>query len=248
MVKIVTLLTILVLVTCLCANDTLFVQKSFSHNISYRDDASELYKYFDISKSVANAVSPLFPEKNIGNQGTFFYTSYRKDGFFVYKYAYFSFEEDSLYFAVDPSEYSADPSLSTRIGNCMKQHFLQHIERYRNACAKAFPLKPKLREWIELLSKNYSEILSAGSGDDVYVLAFDQSGKEKIFTIPDFSKIKKESQSVILDYYREVYLLLSEFANYEFPQCWWDKLVDNPEHFSIRSNEGKIKEIRCSDL
>ena len=86
----------------------------FFHNISYRDDASELYKYFDISKSVANAVSPLFPEKNIGNQGTFFYTSYRKDGFFVYKYAYFSFEEDSLYFAVDQSEYSADPSLNPR--------------------------------------------------------------------------------------------------------------------------------------
>jgi len=126
--------------------------------------------------------------------------------------------------------------------------FLQHFERYRNACAKAFPLKPKLRKWIVLLSENYSDILSAGRGDDVYVLAFDWNGKEKIFTIPDFSKIKKESQSVILDYYKEVYLLLSEFANYDFSQCWWDKLVDNPEHFAIRSNDGKIKEIRCSDL
>ncbi|MBR6942221.1 MAG: hypothetical protein IKH55_03935 [Fibrobacter sp.] len=248
MAKIITLLTILALVTCLRANDTLFVQKSFSHNISYRDDASELYRYFDISKSVVNVVGSLFPEKNIGEKGTFFYTSYRKNGFFVYKYAYFSFEDDSLYFAIDPSEHSAEPSSSTRIGNCMKQHFLQNFERYRSACAKAFPLKPKLREWIELLKKNYSDIMSAGRGDDVYVLVFEHSGNEKVFTIPDFSKIKREFQSVILDYYKEVYLLFSEFANYEFPQCWWDKLVDNPEHFAIRSNDAKIKEIRCSDL
>lgn len=247
MAKIVTLLTILVLVTSLYANDTLFIWKSFSPSISYRDDASELYKYFDISESVFNVVSPLFPEKNIGKEGAFFYTSYRKNGFFIYKYAYFSFEDDSLYFAVDPSEHSADPSMATRIGKCLKKHFFQNFERYRSACAKAFPLKPKLKEWINLLRENYSDIMSAGSGDDVYVLVFDQNGKEKVFTIPDFSKIKEENQSVVLDFYKEAYLLFSEFANYEFPQCWWDKLVDNPEHFAIRSENGKIQEIRCVD-
>lgn len=241
-------LVVAVLSVSLYANDTLFIQKSFSNNVFW-EDASEIYESWgmDYSEWNSKSVSILFPEKNIGKEGVFFYTVDSKDGFFFYRNAFFSFEENVIYVVADPSEFAADPSLSTRIGNCLKKHFLLNFGRYRNACAKTFPLKNELKEWIKLLKENDFDILSAARDNDDYVLVFDQNGKEKVFKVPDISKIKVESQSVILDFYKEVYLLFREFANYEFAQCRWDKLVDNPERFATRSETGEIKEMRCAD-
>lgn len=247
MAKMVTFLTILLLFANLYANDTLFIQRPISHNVMYREDASGLYKALDYSEWIFGGVCSLFPEKNIGKEGVFFYTVETKNGFFFYKKAFISFEENTIYLVADPSEFAAAPSLSTRIGDCLKKHFLLNLEKYRDACAQMIPLNPKLKELINLIRTQYSDILSASRGDDVYVLVFYENGVEREFLIPDFSKMEGGGHSVVLDFYQEIYQLFHEFVKNDFPRCWWDKLINNPERFSIRSKTGEINEMRCTD-
>lgn len=235
---------VLLLFLSVCAQadnlkDTLFIQKTYPHNVYYADKDDILESSVPFSESIYDNISPLFPKNTIDKDGPFFYYSDMN------LYAFFSYETDSIYITVDPSWVSKDLPAAGRIGRCLKKHFMLNFERYQKSCSRVIPLNPKLKEWLNLLRKNRSELLYASRIIETYRLIFRENGAEKDFYVPDFSKIQNEQRSVVLDFYEEISLLLQELIEIDFSQCRWDKLVDNPERFYI--SHGDQSDVECKE-
>ena len=242
MVKLLTLISLLVLSVCAQADnlkDTLFIQKTYPHNVYYADKDDILESSVPFSESVYDNISPLFPKNTIDKDGPFFYYSDMN------LYAFFSYGTDSIYITVDPSRVSKDLPVAGRIGRCLKKHFMLNYGRYQKSCSRVIPLNSKLKEWLNLLRKNKFEMLYASRVIETYRLIFKENGAEKDFYVPDISKIQNEQRSVVLDFYEEISLLLQELIEIDFSQCSWDKLVDNPERFYI--SHGNLSDVGCTE-
>lgn len=235
MAKMTILVLFLFLSVCAQADnlkDTLFLQKTYPQNVYYADKDNILESSVPFSEIIYDNIRPLFPGKNIDKDGPFFYYDYinHTDR---NMHAFFSYETDSIYIIIDPSWVSKDLPAAGRIGRCLKKHFMLNFERYQKSCSRVIPLNPKLKEWLNLLRKNRSELLYASRMIETYRLIFRENGAEKDFYVPDFSKIQNEQRSVVLDFYEEISLLLQELIEIDFSQCVWNKLVDEPERFYI---------------
>ncbi|SHM16343.1 hypothetical protein SAMN05720472_0611 [Fibrobacter sp. UWR3] len=247
MAKMVILVLFLFLSVCAQADklkDTLFLQKTDPHHLYYADKDVVLESSVSLFEIIYDNIRPLFPGKNIDKDGPFFYYEHI-DHTDRDMHAFFSYETDSIYIIVDPSWVSKDFPVAGRIGRCLKKHFMLNFGRYQKSCSKAIPLKPKLKEWLNLLREHKSEILYASRPIETYELIFRDNGADKEFYVPDISKIQKDQRSIVLDFYEEISLLLQELIEIDFSQCRWDKLVDNPERFYI--SHGNQLDVECEE-
>lgn len=219
--------------------DTLFLQKMYPHNVYYADKDDILGLSEPFSETIYDNISPLFPKNTIDKDGPFFYYSDMN------LYAFFSYETDSIYITVDPSQVSKDLPVAGRIGRCLKKHFMLNYGKYQKSCSRVVPLNPKLKDWLNFLKKNKSEMLYASRVVETYRLIFRESDVDKEFYVPNFSKIEKEQRSFVFDFYEEISLLLQKLIEIDFSQCVWNKLVDKPERFYIMN--GNERDVGCKE-